>query len=195
MKGREGKKKKIMDTCHRWSSEAAAASRQRGPKPAVGREEGLAALPGPGRVEDGQRGRGAAWPRQDGWQTAEPERSEVFAFVAMAACACMRLLPGLRVPAGSAPTRAARGLPGRPQALPPVACPGALAALGCLAQASQGCGCQPGSAGGCEGGFAIHPLATHAQGLAREVAALSGWALSAAGSGGDAGSCGGAGRV
>ena len=58
-----------MDTCHRWSGEAAAAKTpagSTGPKPTGGREEGLAARPGAGHMEDGQRGRGTAWPRQDG---------------------------------------------------------------------------------------------------------------------------------
>lgn len=62
------KKKKKMDTCHRWSGKAAAAKTpagSAGPKPTGGREEGLAARPGAGHMEDRQRGRGTAWPRQD----------------------------------------------------------------------------------------------------------------------------------
>lgn len=123
MKGREErKKKKKMDTCHRWSGEAAAAKTpagSAGPKPTGGREEGLAARPGAGWMEDGQRGRGTAWPRQDGWRMVEPERREVFAFVLKAVCACMCLLPGLRTPAGSAPCR----LPAASPAVLPLSCP------------------------------------------------------------------------
>ncbi|XP_010577876.1 PREDICTED: uncharacterized protein LOC104839336 [Haliaeetus leucocephalus] len=50
-----------MDTCHRWSGEAAAAKTpagSAGPKPAGGREEGLAAHPSAGHMENGQHGGG-----------------------------------------------------------------------------------------------------------------------------------------
>ncbi|KAM6057747.1 uncharacterized protein VSU04_009856 [Chlamydotis macqueenii] len=69
-----------MDTCHRWSGAAVAAKTPAGiagRKRAGGREEGLAAHPGAGRVEDGQRGRGTAWPRQDGERTVRMERREI----------------------------------------------------------------------------------------------------------------------
>lgn len=52
MKGTE--EKKIMDTCHRWSGEAAKTpAGSTGPKPASGREEGLAAHPGAGASRTG----------------------------------------------------------------------------------------------------------------------------------------------
>lgn len=196
-----------MDTCHRWSGEAAAAKTpagSAGPKPAGGREEGLAAHPGVGHMENGQHSGGngvaeAGWIADDG---AGEERGICLRFKG---CVCTRPLPGLRTPAGSAPCRLpaaspsirrspACGLP-RSAAGPS---PPAAAAQRRLARAAGAGQVQPVAA---KGGFAV-PLATHAGGrrgrsrlclvgLCLPAAAVPGAARFAAGRGG----CGGAGRA
>lgn len=79
-----------------------------------------------GHMEDGQRGGGTAWPRQDEQQPEEPESTEVFAFVSQGvrvrACVCAWLCfpagsvlhPTGSAPAASLPIPPAPAWPGPP---------------------------------------------------------------------------------
>lgn len=130
VKGREGKEEKKKK---KWTHAIAGAARLPKRQQAVGakthrrRRGGSGSTSRRGHMEDGQRGGGMAWPRQDEQQPQEPERREVFAFVVQGvrvrACVCA----GLCIPS----LQAARGLPACPS-ISCLACP-AISRLACPA--------------------------------------------------------------
>lgn len=136
VKGKEGrkKKKKKMDTCHRWSGEAAAAKTPAGSGGAKThrRRRGGSGSPSRRGVHGGRAARqrhGAAEAGRVADGGAGEERGICLRFKG---CVCVHVsAAGAAHPGRLNPVQAARGLPGRPAALLPAACPAALPALRC----------------------------------------------------------------